>query len=123
MQTGGCPGWPFCSDGPRAESFLTSGHSYDSGWQLSLKVPPQRLQLTLIHLLWVVLGGQDSGVSGSRQREGLTPQRQKECRTRGMAAELSPREAGEDPLWRRVAAEKPLLVECKEVRRLLSQHS
>ena len=25
--------------------------------------------------------------------------------------------------WRRVAAEKPLLVECKEDRRLLSQHS
>ena len=40
-----------------------------------------------------------------------------------MAAELSPREAGKDPLWRRVAVEKPLLVECKEARRLLSQHS
>ena len=40
-----------------------------------------------------------------------------------MAAELSPRKAGEDPLWRREAAEKPLLVECKEGRRLLSQHS
>lgn len=34
---------------PGAESFLTSGHSYDFGWQhcAVTESPPQRLQLTL----------------------------------------------------------------------------
>ena len=59
---------------------------------------------------------EEGGTGEGKGREAKLLEERVEGRTQG-------REAGEDPLWRRVAAEKPLLVECKEDRRLLSQHS